>query len=161
MNKIPGTTSIPPVDEAAWYVLLHDPTLGLVRAAEGLLRAALTGWAIRNYRVIVTAQVVVGELAGKAVRIAQAAGRSDELEVMIRLVRRKEKRYVRVEVFHQFSEPADYESRLGDLTDLDLPAAEFGCLLVSGGTRVWAEVDAAGGSISNGEAPPSDEFWPR
>ncbi|MCP9951728.1 hypothetical protein [Actinomadura madurae] len=141
MIETTATDPVPPAHDDARWGVAHEPTLGAVRAAEGLLRAALRGWGIRDFKVIAAAQVAASELAGSAVRDRLDTGRSDDLDITVRLVRKREKCYVRIEVSHTapgWPDESDWSARF---TGLDLTPATFGTRRSDDYEGMWAEID--------------------
>jgi hypothetical protein len=137
-----GLDPVPPAHDGARWAVAHEPSPGAVRAAEGLLRAALHGWGIRDFTVLAAAEVAAHELAGRAVRDLRDAGRSDDLDITVRLVRRGDRRYVRVEVSHTAPGWPDESDWAARFTALALTPATFGTRRSDDYEGMWAEIDA-------------------
>lgn len=68
-------------------------------------------------------------------------GRSDDLDITVRLVRKREKCYVRIEVSHTapgWPDESDWSARF---TGLDLTPATFGTRRSDDYEGMWAEID--------------------
>lgn len=125
----PAQSTLPTADEGALYSLAHAPTSAAIRAARNLLRAALTEWDIKAHDVNSAATMAIGRLVENVVRESQAAGRSESVQICVRLVRRGGQRYIRIEIFDRMSKPDGRErsmeaKRAGGRTSLDIPTRD-------------------------------------